>query len=255
MNHIIISGANQGIGFFMTKQLLHAGHYVAVLDINIDNARTLKPDSRISCHVCDIRDSQAVQKAVSQVHQQWGVIDIAIHNACICPFSRIENTPIDTYKDVFDVNYFGAVNLTKAVMPLMKAAHQGKIIYMSSGVAIMGFQNLSAYAGSKNAIESLAKCLNIECGSTGIHFHIMHPPLTHTASSSPLPIPKEMMKNADNVGRSLAKNIGKKSFIICGGFFEKMQIRLIYMFSAFFGRLFSKLTYDSNGPKKCPDAP
>jgi short-subunit dehydrogenase len=150
------------------------------------------------------------------------------------------------------VNYFGAVNLTKAVLPLMKEAHHGKIIYMSSGVAIMGFQNLSAYAGSKNAIESLAKCLNIECANTGIHFHIMHPPLTHTDSSSALPIPEEMMKHAEDVGHSLANHIDKKSFIICCGFFEKIQIKLIYRFSTFFGRLFSKLTYDTS---KSADSP
>ncbi|HBR25330.1 MAG TPA: short-chain dehydrogenase, partial [Firmicutes bacterium] len=82
----------------------------------------------------------------------------------------------------------------------------------SSGVGVMGFINISPYASSKGAIESLAKCLNIEYQNDGISFHIFHPPLTRTKSAEPLPIPKEFMVPPEKVGVGLAKHINKKSF-------------------------------------------
>ena len=64
-----------------------------------------------------------------------------------------------------------------------------------------GFGGLSAYASTKGALEALAKCLNIEEADAGVTFHILHPPLTRTASSSPLPVPPEFMADPEKVGR------------------------------------------------------
>lgn len=143
--------------------------------------------------VCDVRDYEQLKASVSESVAKYGSVDCAIHNACLCTFDSMEETKEDTYHDVFAVNYFGALNLAKAVLPYMKKEQKGKVIFTSSGVGIMGFVNISPYASSKGAIEALAKCLNIEYENYGITFHIFHPPLTRTKSSSPLPIPKEFM--------------------------------------------------------------
>ena len=79
----------------------------------------------------------------------------------------------------------------------MREKKEGRIIFTSSGVGVTGFGNISPYVSSKGAIESLAKCLEIENQDYGITFHIMHPPLTNTASSSELPVPKEFMADAE----------------------------------------------------------
>lgn len=243
MRNIIITGANEGIGFYMAEELLKAGERVAVLDISTDKIAALSnqyPD-RLLVYKCDVSDEDSVINAVNNVKEQWGGIDIAVHNACLCLFTSLEETTKEDYQRVFNVNFFGAVNLLKAILPSMKARRSGKVCFASSGVGVTGFINISAYASSKGAIESLAKCLDIECRGYGISFHIIHPPLTRTASSKPLPMPQEMMADPQVVGRGLARNICKKRFVISHSFGQRILVRISYMFGIRMGRMMSKL--------------
>jgi NAD(P)-dependent dehydrogenase (short-subunit alcohol dehydrogenase family) len=241
---IIITGANEGIGYNIVRQLLLEKNCVAVFDIQTNNLKELEkeyPEQFIAVE-CDVKDKKEINDAVNKCIIKFGGIDIAIHNACKCTFDSMENTPEEIYEEVFNVNYYGALRLTKAIISHMKKNNHGKIIFTSSGVGIMGFINISPYASSKGAIESLAKCLNIEYQEYGITFHIYHPPLTRTKSSSPLPIPKEFMADPIKVGRGLAKNINKKSFIICHSFGQKLQTMGCYLFPIKMGKFLSKMT-------------
>lgn len=244
MKNVIITGANQGIGYYFVKQLLIDGFNVTVLDIEADNLEKLRINYQKSLLplLCDIREEAAVTECVKRSAQEFGTVDYAVHNACICTFDSIEDTEEATYKDVFDVNFFGALRLTKAVVPYMKEQGKGTVIYTSSGVGVMGFVNISPYASSKGAIESLAKCMNIEFAGTGITFHLFQPPLTKTKSSSPLPVPDEFMADPKVVGVGLAKRISKKKFIISHSFMQSIQTRMAYLFSVRFGKLLSKMT-------------
>ena len=140
------------------------------------------------------------------------------------------------------VNFYGAINLTEAVIPIMKSQRRGKICFTSSGVGITGFIDISSYASSKGAIEAFAKCMNIEYEDSGVTFHIMHPPLTDTESSSPLPIPKEFKSSPEKVGKGFVKNIDGKKFIITPSFGDKISVRLSYAFSLPMGRMLVKMT-------------
>jgi NAD(P)-dependent dehydrogenase (short-subunit alcohol dehydrogenase family) len=154
----------------------------------------------------------------------------------------MEQTKEETYHDVMNINYFGALHLSQAVLPYMKNQKNGKVIFTSSGVGVTGFVNISPYASSKGAIEALAKCLNIEYQNYGISLHIFHPPLTRTKSAEPLPIPKEFMANPEIVGIGLAKHIHNKSFIICHNLGQKLQTLSCYLFPIKMGKLMSKMT-------------
>ncbi len=244
MSHIIITGANQGIGYAMAEKLLADGHSVAVLDLNTANLEPLreKHAERLLTFVCDMRDTESVQKRVAEIAQAFGAIDIAVHNACLCTFTPASETLEEVYHNVIDVNYFGALRLAKAVVPYMQKQKKGKVIFTSSGVGVMGFVNISPYASSKGAIESLAKCLGIEYRDQGITFHLFHPPLTRTASAAPLPVPKEFKADPQKVGRGLAKHIGSKRFIICHSFMQKVQTMMCYLFPVKMGRFMSKMT-------------
>jgi len=239
MKRIIITGANQGIGYNMLKQLLADGCQVSVLDLEIDQLEELQKNYKDSLLPirCDVKDATAITEAVKMSVDKFGGIDIAVHNACRCTFEPMEETDYSVYQDVFNVNYFGALRLTKAVTPYMVKAGKGKIIFTSSGVGVMGFANISPYASSKGAIESLAKCMDIEYQDKGITFHIFHPPLTWTKSASPLPVPKEFMADPVKVGTGLAKNIDKKNFIICHSFGQKVLTIGCYLFTIKVGKL------------------
>lgn len=243
MKNVIILGANEGIGYYLAKQLLESGYNVGILDINLDNLQeltTLYPTQLLTVK-CNAKSNEDIKIAINEFVEKFKKIDVAIHNACKCTFDSMENTDENVYKEVFDINYFGALRLTRNVVEYMKKTG-GKIIYTSSGVGIMGFTKISPYASSKGAIESLAKCMNIEYKKYGITFHIFHPPLTQTKSASSLPVPKEFMANPEVVGRGLAKNINKKSFIICHNFSQRMQTKMSYLIPLKLGNLMSKMT-------------
>lgn len=244
MSNIIISGANEGIGFYLVKQLLNDGNKVAVLDLQTENLSELSTiyESNFLYFKVDMRCEDDVKNAIRIIINDFQTVDIAIHNACKCTFYEEKDTDMTVYKDVFDVNYFGALRLSKYILPYMVNQNKGRIIFTSSGVGVTGFMNISPYASSKGAIEALAKCLKIEYAKYNISFHIFHPPLTRTKSSAPLPVPKEMMASPIKVGQGLAKHIMSKRFIICHSIWQKIQTMGCYLFPIKMGSLLSKMT-------------
>ena len=244
MDNILIVGADQGIGYYMVQSLLESGNRVAVLDINTKHISELAdsfPD-RLLVFEADAGDAESVSEGVQKAFDAFGSIDIAIHNACLCTFESEPETEIETYRKVMDVNYYGALRLAKAVLPIMREAKHGRLIFTSSGVGVTGFKNISPYASSKGAIESLAKCLAIENEHYGISVHIFHPPLTDTGSASGLPIPKEFKANAQKVGQGFAKHINSKRFIIYPNVSQAFSMFLSYRHPLRFGKLLTKAT-------------
>lgn len=250
-NNIIITGANQGIGYYMAEKLLADGNRVSVIDIETDNLANLKKQfDNLIFYKVDLRDYDEVKMAVDDTVAEFQTIDIAVHNACKCTFESECKTNLDTYKDVFDVNYFGALRFVKSVIPYMTAQNKGRVIFTSSGVGVTGFMNISPYSSTKGALEALAKCLRIEYAKNNITFNIMHPPLTRTESAAPLPVPDEFKALPEKVGYGLAKHINSKRFIICHNFNQKMQTLGCYLFPTKMGDLLSKLTANCTETKK-----
>ena len=149
-----------------------------------------------------------------------------------------------------DVNYFGALRLAKTVLPHMRKAQKGRIIFTSSGVGITGFSNISPYASSKGAIESLAKCLQIENAEYGITFHLFQPPLTNTKSASGISVPKEFKAGAKKVGYGLADHIWSKKFVICHSAFQAAQMKFSYRHPLFIGKMMTKAAKNAIEPEK-----
>lgn len=244
MANIVIVGANQGIGYYLVKRLLELGNSVAVLDIDIRAVEKLQQHypQKVLPIIANAQDAVSIQKGIEQAIEHFKSIDIAIHNACLCTFASEPNSDYDVYKKVMDINYFGALRLAKAVLPYMRKANKGRVIFTSSGVGVTGFENISPYASTKGAIESLAKCLEIENSDYGISFHLFHPPLTNTASAQGLPIPKEFKADAQKVGYGLAEHIWSKKFVICHSMIQYLQIKFSYRHPLFIGRMMSKMT-------------
>ena len=241
MSNIVITGANQGIGYYFVEQALKNGNKVAVLDIKTDNLESLEQSfsDKLFYYKADVCDEMQVRTAITDIIKKFQRIDIAIHNACLCTFDKEADTDFNMYERVFDVNYYGGLRLVKSVLPYMQAQKCGKVIFASSGVGVTGFAGISPYASTKGALEALAKCLNLEYASVGVTFHIIHPPLTKSAE--PLPVPKEFMADPQKVGYRLAKHISSKRFIICHSFVQKIQTIVCYLFPLKMGKLMSKM--------------
>lgn len=239
MANILIVGGNQGIGYYLTERLLESGNHVTVLDIQTDAVEALetKYQKAVLPVFADAQNLSSIENGVRRAVEQFGDIDIAIHNACLCTFESERDTDYEVYQKVMDVNYFGALRLAKTVLPGMREAKKGRVIFTSSGVGITGFPNISPYAASKGAIESLAKCLKIENREYGISFHLFHPPLTDTESSSGIAVPKEFKTEAKRVGYGLADRIWSKEFVICHSAGQAAQIKFSYRHPLYIGKM------------------
>lgn len=244
MNDVVVTGANNGIGFYITKKLLEDGYHVATLDISNENLKPLLeyfPD-RLLIYKCDITDSIQVKKVVDEVYKEWGKIDILINNACIAIFKSFEEKTVKETNKEFEINYFGYINTIKAVLPYMKEKGGGIIHNVSSGVGITGFPGIFGYASTKGAIESLTRTLSLEFQKYGISVNLMHPPLTNTKSSAPLGIPAEAMDNPERVGQKLAKRILSRKPVITIDFRSTVFLFFAYRFPLVLGRLITKIS-------------
>jgi NAD(P)-dependent dehydrogenase (short-subunit alcohol dehydrogenase family) len=241
---LILTGGNEGIGYYMIKRWLENGNCAAVLDLNCDNLEILKKNypEALLFFKCDVCDKESVKAAVDQTCNHFGTIQYAVHNACLCLFKSFNEHSREDFERVMSVNFYGAINLTEGVIPYMITQKYGKIFFASSGVGVTGFTNISSYASSKGAIESLARCLNLEYADSGVSFHILHPPLTNTKSASPLPVPLEFKSSPEKVGNGFIKNIEKNKFIITPSFSDTVSIRLSYLFAVPMGRMLVKMT-------------
>jgi len=244
MASVIITGGNAGIGYYMTRQFLEDGHCVAVLDVSTDRLEPLELEYDGSLVICagDAADEADVARCLMKVKGLWGGVDIAIHNACVCVFASFDKTSEADLKRVHEVNFGGAVNLARWALPIMKRQKYGRLCFVSSGVGVTGMDGLSAYASSKGAIEALARCLRLECAGTGVSVHLLHPPLTRTASSSPLPVPPQVMAEPEKVGRALARRIESNSFVITTGIGQRLMVGLAYHLPGRIGGLMSSMT-------------
>ena len=244
MANVLIVGADQGIGYYLVERLLELENTVTVLDLQITAIDILKEkyQDTVLPIVADARNLSSIESGVHSAIEHFGDIDIAIHNACLCTFASEHDTEYEVYQNVMDVNYFGALRLAKTVLPHMRKAKKGRIIFTSSGVGVTGFSNISPYAASKGAIESLAKCLQIENEEYGISFHLFHPPLTNTKSASGISVPKEFKAEAKKVGYGLANRIWSKQFIICHSASQTAQIKFSYRYPLFIGKMMTQAT-------------
>ncbi len=239
MNRVIlITDANNGIGLAITNTLIEMGDRVAALDLSLDN---LKPHPNLLSRVCDVTDAQQVTSVVDEIVQTWGGVDIVINNACLAIFKPFVERCLDETRREFEVNYFGYLNVIKAVLPIMQKQGHGVIHNFSSGVGITGYLGISGYASTKGAIESLTRTLALEFSDFGITVNLMHPPLTRTSSASPLGVPLEMMADPNEVGRKLAKKVGRTNPIITPDFGSALGIVVMQYFPDAMGRFLSTM--------------
>ena len=240
LQNFVITGGARGIGFHLALGLLQNGGRVAVLDLDVSPLQRQGAQlPGLLALPCDVRDAGQVAACVDRAAEEFGGIDCAVHNACLCAFGPFDVTEEETFRQVLDTNYFGALHLARAALPHLRRS-RGRLVFTSSGVGVTGFSGIAPYACSKGAIESLAKCLRLECAPEGVSVHLIHPPLTRTASAAPLPVPVEFMASPEAVGAGLARRIGKKNFLICHSAGQQLQMAASYLFPLRMGALMDR---------------
>lgn len=241
---IIITNANNGLGYFMGRALLNDGYKVALIDLSVKNIKKLKSkySSQLLYYKCDVKKDNEINGTVKDILNKWGRVDVLVNNAALAIFKTFEEKDInDTIKE-FETNYFGYIRMIKAIIPQMKKQRKGVIHNVSSAVGITGFKGIYGYVSTKGGIESLTKTLSMELEPYNIQVSLMHPPLMNTKSARPLGIPVKVMENPEIVGNKLAKKIFSKKHIISPDIKTTIFLRISYLFSYRIGRFLSNAT-------------
>ncbi|MFB1003736.1 MAG: SDR family oxidoreductase [Bacteroidia bacterium] len=123
----------------------------------------------------DVTDEVAIQNAVVQVDSKFGKVDILINNAGVSQRALVSETNNEVGRKLMEVNFFGSIHLTKAVLPLMQKSNTGSIIAMSSAAGKFGFPLRSYYAASKHALHGWYEALGLELKDTDIHVMVVCP--------------------------------------------------------------------------------
>lgn len=230
---VIVTGANRGIGLGLAEALSDRGYNVACLDLTGENLNGLWYLE------CDVTDPRQVEVAVKAVVNRWGRIDVLVNNACLAVFGPFEERDPGETRREFEVNYFGYVNMIRAVLPFMKAEGHGLIHNLSSTVGFTGFAGLCGYASTKGAVEALSRTLALEFAPYGIVVNVVHPPLTQTRSAAPLGVPPQFMAEPASVGRKLAKRIGSRKAVVTPGPIETIGVFVARLAPGIMGRFMS----------------
>lgn len=230
---VVVTGANNGIGLGLMTALAVAGVVAVGLDLSTDNL-TSQP-----AIVCDVTDTSQVEASVAAIIARHGRIDVLVNNACLAVFAPFEERSVDDTRRELEVNYFGYVNMIRAVLPHMRSAGGGVIHNISSTVGTTGFAGISGYASSKGAIEALTRCLALELREYGIAVNLIHPPLTRTASAAPLGVPPQFMDDPQRVGARLAPHIGSRRSLVTPGVAVALGVFMARLFPTAMGRLMS----------------
>ena len=162
---VLITGASSGIGKSVANYLSEKGMLV------YGTSRTQKKDTSLPYKMIalDILDVDSIQKAVSEIIEKEGRIDVLVNNAGMGITGPIEETPTEEMKKVFDTNLFGAVDVMKAVLPEMRKQNSGKIINVTSIAGYMGLPFRGVYSATKGALELITEATRMEVKQFGIH--------------------------------------------------------------------------------------
>jgi NADP-dependent 3-hydroxy acid dehydrogenase YdfG len=172
-----ITGASKGFGYVWTEAALARGDSVAAAARNIGSLKALKTQhgDRLLPLALDVGNKAAVDAAVEQAHKQFGHLDIAINNAGYGLFGAIEEVSEQEARAQIETNLFGALWVTQAVLPIMRAQRSGHIIQISSIGGVWAVPTVGLYHASKWGLEGFSQALASEVKGLGIRLTIVEP--------------------------------------------------------------------------------
>jgi NAD(P)-dependent dehydrogenase (short-subunit alcohol dehydrogenase family) len=204
---VLITGTSTGIGRFMAETCARHGYtvFASMRNMSGHNAahsaalRTLAEAEGLSLHVVelDVTDDASVENAVQEVIKEAGRIDVLVNNAGVSYVGITETFTPEQVQRLFDINFFGAIRMNRAVLPHMRHQGYGLLIYISSAAGRLVLPHNGLYCASKYALEALAESYHYQLFGLGIDSVIIEPTSYQSALSSNWKAPADPARGAE----------------------------------------------------------
>ncbi len=198
----LITGVSSGIGTACAVRFRKEGARVAGLDV----AKPAQTEICETFHEADVRDEDALARAVTAIGEHYERIDVLINSAGVSGGAPVHLMPSEEWDRVIDINLKGTYLASKHVLARMVEQHSGSIVNLASVEGLAGAQGISAYNASKGGVVLLTKNMAIDYGSVGIRVNCLCPgfittPMTELLRAEEMKIVREKLERGHALGR------------------------------------------------------
>ena len=187
----LITGCSTGFGRALSRVLLGRGNSVVVTARNPATLDEFAAHPNALVAALDVTVQQQITDVVAQAEKRFGRIDVLVNNAGYGYLSALEEGEDDEVRAMFETNVFGLANMTRAVLPGMRARRQGHVVNISSVGGLIGFPGIGYYNATKFAVEGLSEALAKETAPLGIKVTVVEPgPFRTDWAGRSLKVPK-----------------------------------------------------------------
>lgn len=176
---IIVTGCSSGIGAYAARALKNDGWRVFATVRNPDDQKALENDG-LEALIMDYRDEASIEALVKEVlARTGGTLDALFNNGAYGQAGAVEDLPTAALREQFETNVIGWHDLTRRIVPVMRAQGHGRIVQCSSILGLLPYRWRGAYTASKYALEGLSLTLRMELDGSGIFVSLIEPgPIT-----------------------------------------------------------------------------
>ncbi|MGW3287218.1 oxidoreductase [Streptomyces sp. NPDC001002] len=214
----LVTGASAGLGRELVVAALNRGDRVVATSRRPERLDDLACEhgDRLFAVALDVNDADDARAVVAAATERFGTVDVVVNNAGYATSAAIEEIPDADFRAQLDINLYGVVNVTKAVLPVLRRQRSGHIVQISSiGGRVGGTPGLGAYQTAKFAVEGFSEVLANEVAPLGIKVIIVEPGGLRTnwvagAATSPVPVGEDYDRTVGQWARRFAEYNGKE---------------------------------------------
>jgi NAD(P)-dependent dehydrogenase (short-subunit alcohol dehydrogenase family) len=173
-----VTGASQGFGLALVKQLLAAGYRVAATSrstSDLQAAAGVDDRSRFLPLKVDLTSADSIRQSIEETVAAFGAIDVVVNNAGYGMTGTVEELDEKKMRDIFDINVFATINVTKYALPWLRKQRSGHFINIASVAGFVGAPGWSVYSATKSAVIAFSEVLALDVHELGIKVTVVGP--------------------------------------------------------------------------------